>query len=89
MQRLDNMDDIQKRKCQKCDYMNNNIPIDFKKRNCVKSMEDICEAVKITIRLKNRINYIAGRSGPFFARINGKCYIDDYSFDNVIVDEEW
>ena len=70
------MDEIKKKRCGKCDYMNNDIPISKKKPNCM-GIPD-CEIYLRTIRLEHRIEYLRGERGPTF--YSGKePFIDFYT----------
>lgn len=67
MRLSDIKDDIKRTKCEKCDYLNNSVPVDKKRTNCI-GMDNMlgCEVFMATKKLSNRIDYIAGRIGPLF-----------------------
>lgn len=72
MKRLQDMDDeIKRQRCHKCDFLNHKVPISKKRTNCT-GMDNIleCEAFMATQKLKNRIDYITGKSGPMFVCSN-------------------
>jgi hypothetical protein len=73
--------EIQKVRCSKCDYLNNKIAIDDKKPNCI-GMDNLlgCEVYMKTLKLKSRIHYLTGKSGPMFIDYsNGQGYIDTFN----------
>jgi hypothetical protein len=74
------MDEITRRRCEKCDFMNNDVPISKKKPNC-RGLENItnCEIYMRTNRLEDRIRYLRGEiSGTFICSRKHGCEIDFY-----------
>lgn len=73
------MQDLRKKRCAKCDFMNNKRAIAYKEPNC-KGTENLtnCEIYTETIRLENRIEYLLGNSSPMF--ICGKDGCDIYTW---------
>lgn len=76
MDKLKNMNEIQAKRCEKCDYLNITIPMNIKKSNCKDELS--CEMVAYNARLINRIKYIKGEVSATHFSINGKHEIDDY-----------
>jgi hypothetical protein len=76
--RLSNMNDIQRQRCSKCDYLNTDIPISKKKPSC-KGSDNVleCDVYMSTERLETRIKYIKGEIGPLFC-CGRDGYIDTY-----------
>ena len=75
-------DEVQRMRCNRCDYLNNKVAIDDKKPNCT-GIDNLieCEAYMKTQKLKSRIGYINGTEGPvFFDYSNGQGEI--YTFDD-------
>lgn len=81
MKPLKEMAPLDRQRCRKCDYLNNDIPISKKKPRCIGSDNLLnCEIYMKTGQLETRIDYLTGKSGPMFmcSREHG-CYVDDFN----------
>jgi len=70
------LDELQRRRCLKCDYLNNDIPINKKKPNCKNFLD--CEVYNVTIKLKMRIQYLRGEIGPMFICAKDSCTVENF-----------
>lgn len=62
-------DEVSMKRCKQCDYMSLDVPISRKKPLCGKSLDGKClecDVYLTTERLKDRINYLNGKTGPLF-----------------------
>ncbi|WP_408605140.1 hypothetical protein [Caldicellulosiruptor hydrothermalis] len=73
------LDELRRRQCLKCDYLNNDIPINKKKPNCKDFLN--CEVYNVTIKLKMRIQYLRGEIGPMFICTKDGCTVENFEFD--------
>jgi|GEM_PF-2726548 len=59
--------EVQRARCSKCDYLNNKVAIEDKDPNCTGLDNWLnCEAYMKTSKLKDRIDYLTGKTGPIF-----------------------
>ncbi len=64
---LNEMDEVTRKRCGECDYMNNDVAINKKRPNCKDSYKQIeCEVYLRTHKLENRVKYLRGEIGPIF-----------------------
>lgn len=78
MKRLADMDEVTRKRCSQCDYMNPEVPISKKKTNCFLSMDDLCELYLRHSRLDSRVKLLKGEMGPVF--VCGEAgFVDDFS----------
>lgn len=59
-------DELARHRCEKCDYMNLNVPLPAKKTACPWDTRLICDVFLTSERLKDRINYLNGKRSALF-----------------------
>jgi hypothetical protein len=80
MKTLAQMNDIERARCSKCDYMNNDVPISKKKANCPGIDNWLnCNCYMTASRAMQAVQYARGEIGPVYFNLgNGVGYIDTY-----------
>lgn len=58
--------EIARRRCEQCEYMALDIPISEKKTECPWDTRLACDVYLTTERLKDRVNYLAGKQSALF-----------------------